>query len=158
MTGDWRDEARRLRAQRLSYGHIARVLGRPKSAVWRACNPDRAREMHYRYNHAPGRQEAKNASAREHRPRCECGAPMARHATRCMPCNRAAEAALKDRVVTLWAAGMTTPEIATEIGWTTRSVRVWISTLRAAGYDLPYRRPDRVESGRRLGLLQAGAR
>jgi DNA-binding CsgD family transcriptional regulator len=153
---EWHIEARDLHAQGLSYREIAERLGYTHSAVWRACHPDRTREMTYRSNRVPGRQEAKNAHDREHRPLCECGAPMRRRATRCMTCQRAAEAALKDQVVALWAVGKTSREIADAIGWTPKATAAWISQLRAAGYDLPHRRPHMIEYGRRVARIRHG--
>lgn len=125
----WRVEADRLRADEgLSIRQIAERVGMSSSAVGEHLTPHR----------------------------CECGNRRNRQHARCNDCRRASEAAARDEresvLIRMWREGARRTAIAEATGFTPGSVSARVAILRAAGVDLPYRRPSHVvEHGRRIG-------
>lgn len=86
---------------------------------------------------------------REKTPCESCGRPCGKTSKRCRRCFHEACEVKRERIVKLWATGLTMGEIAREIGTTKGSVSVQINTMRAKGYDLPYR--HKMVNGVRVG-------
>ena len=88
------------------------------------------------------------AYRREHTGVCiRCGDPMGIgvHDGVCKPCEAAAVHARRARVCGWWRDGLTLRQIAGRLGWTPNHLRAEVNRMRAAGYDLPYRRtPEQV--------------
>lgn len=134
----------------------------------RGCRCDACREAKavYAREHGSNRRvgtrgEAKNAWDRENRPLCECGQPMGFRSNRCADCRRADGIALRRLIEELWADGLTSRQIAEATGWKVRSMRAYISGLRAEGANLPHRRsPEqvaRITAGANANLVKARA-
>lgn len=150
---NWEELVRRLKAAdpTRSNGSIARELGVTVSQVWRVLNPERYREIVAGSN--ARRTASKRAWANENdRGKCErCGATTCighsrRSAGRwCADCyvaiQRERQQVRFDRIATLWAEGKTLKQIAAALDSTPGSIGVSINTMRAAGMDVPHRRP-----------------
>lgn len=135
-------EAKRLRAEGLTYREIGERVGVHLATVHRWLNPA-SREVSRRYQADPANH-----------PKCErCGEPMwdQRHGTSaggntCGACRSRARHLRGKQIERQWAEGWTTSEIADWLGWTHTYVTVEVAHLRRAGYDLPHRRsPEQVE-------------
>jgi predicted transcriptional regulator len=147
----WHDHARRLAAEGKSNVEIAQRFGVNASAVWKALNPDRAREIRRRDNSRPQRSQAKRAWDREHdrspegRGVCEiCGEPKGigcRSGKRCQSCYRAEITARQDILRTLYEEGVPIAEIAYGLEINKESISVLLIAMRKRGEDIPLRRP-----------------
>jgi hypothetical protein len=92
------------------------------------------------------------AKAPRHAHQCAaCGRPTIRRTDKepdaPQLCRSCADLRSKHRVEELWARGLTSREIATEMGFRAAQPHILISMWRARGYDLPYRRPEMAVVG-----------
>ena len=155
-------DAQRLRDEGLTLAEIAGRLGyKSPSSAWKLLNPERNQERMRKDN--AKRNEVKREWERRNRASCpECGQPMragsrsvSHRPTRCRKCRTLAERTNVDdraqRIERWWAEGLKLREIGERLGWTEAHVGVEIGRLRAKGYDLRYRQPQRkyhfVEGG-----------
>lgn len=156
--GEWHERARQLAAAGHGTAEIARRLGVTPPAVWKALNPERAREIYRRDNARPERVVAKRRAANAARVLCEdCGRSLSpgslwRSHHRCHPCWRVRVRAERlergRRIEAMWLEGLSLREIAERFGWTVNHLGVEIVWLRGQGLDLPYRRPAGVDERR----------
>ena len=130
----------KLRRQGLKYREIMDLTGIPRTTIGQYLNdPDRIR-----------------LKTRKHRlgdPCVDCGARTSSGSgykrtpePRCIPCEQARRRVEHDkmaqRVIALWADGLTLREIAVEMGWKNlKTAQAFIWKLRGEGYDLPHRVP-----------------
>lgn len=165
MTGRalWHDTARMMRAAdpSLSAAEIADRLGKSHSCVWKALNPEKAREYNRRAN--VKRAEQKRAwdrmDAERNRATCtRCGGPMGKGSGRqktnrprtCQTCIAAAARERDETLIRRWAEGAPVWKIAHELGTTANSLGTRINRIRTrdGGMELlPYRyREDWVDA------------
>jgi len=71
---NWHAEAQALRATGLSYAEIGRRLGRTAAGIWKACNPEKARQAAAKSNADPKRKARKRAWDRANAERYLVGA------------------------------------------------------------------------------------
>jgi|GEM_PF-7094980 len=64
---------------------------------------------------------------------------------------REQDSPVADRLEQMWRAGMSTPDIANELGWSTTSVSSRVARLRRDGRDLPHRQS--IETPARRGKI-----
>lgn len=155
---NWRDEAKRLRSEEnKTYLEIADTLGIPRTTVWYAIND----ESRVKQN-TPERNAQKRKWDAVHKyDTCHCGARKVSCAEQCKSCwdKQKSFVSTFNRALTIamWSDGCTATEIGEQVGWDPRTTQVMVSKYRRQGYDLPYRRPDRVVSfARDLGHRQRG--
>jgi DNA-binding CsgD family transcriptional regulator len=136
---EWHAQAKRLRAEGLTYREIGEHLMRPRSTVEAAVSESNARRRAY-----------KRTWDREHPETCRrCGGLKGPgHRERlCRPCWLTQEQERMqpraERIVAWWAEGRTLAEIGAHLGWSKGHVTNHLHRLRAKGYDLPYRRVPR---------------
>jgi transposase len=162
MSQPWHERARRMHVGGMRYVDIARQFGVTSSAVWKACNPERAAEMASDSNNKrrDARRDWDRAAMRRNRARCEtCGKPCGigsgrngHRPSQCQACVHNTRLTNATTIELLWAEGHTQHEIAAELGWTIAYLKCEISRLRAEGLaHLPYRIPE----SRRLAMLNA---
>lgn len=116
----WHDQALQLRAQGLSIRQIAAEVGMSRGPVGELFKP------------------------RTFPPCGECGEPVSSsQSVVCHACYRANSVATRKRIVEMWAAGATWPEIGEELGWTRNRVSAEVSRIRRMAPDLlPHRYGD----------------
>jgi transposase len=147
-TPEQRALARELSAKGHSSGMIAYRLGFNRNTIYRWLHPDKAkvyaRRKHLRRQRNLKRERAKDRKrARRQRksvcPVCGRQAPGAnvRACKRCLDKDREF---IYAEVETLWANGLSTKEIAAEMGRSWVSIQGYVKRMRAAGRDLPLRR------------------
>jgi predicted transcriptional regulator len=154
--GEWHEAARIIRAAHPEWSErrIAEFLGVSKGAVWKALNPERAREFNARSNGKPERKAAKaawdKAHPESHYDECECGAQKARNSTRCLDCRRLVEESRRALAEGMWADGWRESEIREVLG------TFQVGAARQGGWNLPYRRTPkqvaRITAGTREGM------
>jgi transposase len=136
-------EAQCLRAEGLLLREIAeRMDAKPKTVSNWLSDPDGSRLQ---------------ARKDSYRGTCErCGSPTGGHNGRgpnapryCATCGPDVGGAIRrerarphrEAVEAAWASGLTCREMGERFGWSVSTSNVYISSLRARGYDLPHRRP-----------------
>lgn len=120
---DWHAEAKRLRAEGLTYREIGERLGKPLSTVTSA--------VYWQREHYRGECIG-------------CGGPTSRPGVpRCWSCWAAAQheriEPRTQQIVAWWAEGLSLREIGERLGWTRVRVSEEVRRLREKGYSLPYR-------------------
>lgn len=150
-TDDWIKEALRLRQQRWSYQRISDELGISYRRVYKALNERRVRDTNARYGHAHRHEiTLRNLQLRKTKaPRCtNCGVRMSRDPKAIQMCRECIlEIAQRRRalIAGLWLAGYNQRQIVEALGETSspngNGIGTAISQMRAAGWDLPRRRP-----------------
>lgn len=149
MSG-WRDKAIALKQANPSRTHadIARECGVTRGAVWKALNPERAREGN-RIDNAR-RAAAKRAWENAHRLACaQCGRPMGAGSVRsdgsrssqvqgevCKPCRTRRRAERAVLMMELRAQGLSNAAIARKADVPRATVANELSGLRSLGFDV----------------------
>lgn len=130
---DWHAEADRLRADGLSIREIAERVGMARGTVGEHFKPSL----------------------------CACGGRRAHRHVQCWECRlaelAASRAAAEAILIRMWREGAARRDIAAAIGYTPNVVGTRVCKLRAAGVELPYRRPDAIELGRSISRFKAAA-
>lgn len=139
-------EARRLHAAGWRYGQIGDELGVTYSCIYKWLNPEKSQEYNRTQNSRPTVRKAKRAWDRANRKQCECGATMARVASRCLACDfKARDEARLVRwalITKLWDQGLPVAEIAPQVGRANaNALGVEMDRMKHAGWHLAPRRP-----------------
>jgi DNA-binding CsgD family transcriptional regulator len=82
------------------------------------------------------RRAEKAQWARENRPLCACGEPMARGVARCAKCRATQETELRERIVSRRREGYLNHQIAAIEGVTPAAVASHLCRMKAAGLDV----------------------
>jgi predicted transcriptional regulator len=147
----WHERARALAAEGKSHPEIAVLFGVTKSAVWKACHPERIAELS-RIDNARRRQQKREWEREHYRGECEvCGARTGkRSCTRCPKHSLAREAhrQRREEIQRRWLAGESLNEIAAALGTTKNSAQVTVHRMRREGWDMPYR--YKIVDGKRV--------
>lgn len=150
-------EARRLRRQGLSYPRVGERLGVSGATVFRWLNQG-AEERHYAQRRAWKRDNPERVAMHKRRARAKagperrrtvcpgCAGPMYPGSAMCRPCTMKATT---ERRVALWATGASRRQVAAEVGMSIGALSEQMATMRAAGWDLPRRKPAGVRRERR---------
>ena len=148
-----REEIVRLRAEdpkRWTYRALAAHAGVSETSVFRWCNEGYAT----RSRRASLAWKARNRAANDARDRAwrrtnrgvcsECGGPLGVNSGgrigTCITCIRNARDARWSSIREMWKDGGTLAEIAAKLDTTAGAIGVAQAEMRAAGWDLPYRR------------------
>jgi DNA-directed RNA polymerase specialized sigma24 family protein len=141
--GEWREDARRMRAEGLTYGEIGRRLGVTTSVARRAADPELARDLDRRSNSGEARRARKTAWDREHRPSCpSCGGLMSIGADSkgVKSCRACCATAAAKRIATVIAMrnekGLSNREISDRTGVSVPAVAQILSRARQRGVDV----------------------
>jgi DNA-binding CsgD family transcriptional regulator len=141
---EWHAEAKRLRAEGLTWREISERMGKPRTTVQAAVTGGQRNALRRAYRRAWDRAH--------YRGTCEhCEGPVGRQRRDrerlCRLCwveqERRRVHARAERIVAWWAEGRTLAEIGKRLGWSQGYVGAEMHRLRAKGYDLPYRRRPR---------------
>lgn len=138
----WRAQAHAMKDAdpSLSNAEIGRRLGRHRSAVLKALNPDRAKAYNRVSEARPGRREQKTAWDRAHYvdrfDSCECGTEKLKRSTRCQDCFTTVAAVRRTLAEGMWADGWSLKDMSAAFGVTA----AYFGVRRLdQGWDLPYR-------------------
>lgn len=149
----WHEQARRLAAEHPDWSHarIAAEFGVTASAVWKALNPDKTRELlraqNARRRDAKRAWERQNMRRPENRATCElCGLPCGigqPNARRCHDCIMEIAVTRESIVAGMYLDGWTLREISQALGYAeSSSAGAVLHRMRRLGWDLPYRHAD----------------
>jgi hypothetical protein len=149
--GQWHEAARIIQAEHpeWSYERIARFLNVSNAGVWKALNPERARELNRQSNakRNAAKREWDRAHAEDRYDKCECGTRKKKTSSRCDDCVRVAAEARRQLAEGMWADGWTYREIAEAFGVSVDRMAVAVAQWRKQGHAdaFPHRRtPEQV--------------
>lgn len=148
---DWKEEARAMKAAdpSLSNGEIGSRLGRTRSAVWKALNPERTSELRRAENakRQPIKNEWQNKADRTATYRAVCescgglcgiGSGRSRQSRLCVSCIARRHEERCQKIEALWAEGVPIKEMTVLMGVSRHGLNELLSEMRKSG-RLPYR-------------------
>jgi transposase len=133
---------------------IAYRLGFNRNTIYRWLNPDKAKIYAHRKNLRRKRNLRRERSRDRQRARRQrksvcpvCSRPAKGANVRaCKRCLREDRAFIYAEIETLWAKGLSTKEIAAEMGRSWSSIQGYVQRMRKVGRNVPLRRAQRPPS------------